>query len=303
MSRPADRAGRVHVGVIGVGPIGESVAVALLERGHDVVAFDLRADRLRRVADAGARTAASAVGVATGCDVVFTALPTSDHVAEVVGEGLLGVMSQSVLVDLTTAAPSAQIALSARCADAGVDFLELPVSGRAPQFTAFAGGDARVLDRLAPLLDALTDVRVHVGPVGSGSRAKIVHQLIAFGNFALACEALAIASRAGLPLDTYVAALQRSRAASAMLPLVEMTVLRRDFEDHGGPLAQIAKDMRLVQGLTDELGVDSRWVEVVTEPYVAAERAGWARESAAAVAKVIEGRVGTQIASGSDPDA
>lgn len=297
MTGPAESIGRTRVGVVGLGPIGESIAVTLVAAGHDVAAFDLRADRLERAVRAGARASSSAVAAASGRDVVFTALPTSDHVADVVAGGLLTAMTPaSILVDVTTASPSAQLELDRACAASGVSFLEMPVSGRAPHFAAFVGGAAAVLERVAPLIAELTDVAVHLGPVGSGSRAKIVHQLMAFGNFALACEALAIATRAGLPLDSFVPALQRSRAASAMLPLVELTVLRRDFGDHGGPLAQIAKDMRLVRGLANDLGVDSVFVDVVTDAYLAAEAAGWGSESAAAVAKVIEARLGTQIA-------
>jgi len=300
-ARGDDLSDGARIGVIGVGTIGQSLAQTLLEQSYDVTVYDVSSDATQAAVEAGARLAGDAREASEGRDVVLTALPTSSDVHAVAldpARGILaGMSAPATLIDVTTSSPAAMIELDGRCAAAGIDFLEAPVSGRPPRLTMFVGGSQEALARVAPVIAHLSNNVVHFGETGSGSRAKIVHQLVAFGNFVLACEAFAIAARAGLSLDCVARALQGSRADSAMLPLIETMVLQRDFVDRGGSLAQIAKDMRLVRDLAEELEVESDWVSAVSDVFLEAERSGMGHESAAAVAKVVESRIGSQISS------
>ena len=122
----------MSVGVIGVGRIGAPLVARLVSGGHEVVATDIRPDRAEIAERAGVRWAPDAAQVAAAGSVVFTALPGSSELSELVlgPDRLLEHMGAgAVWIDMT----SAFVELGRQCSDAarirGVDFLDAPIGG------------------------------------------------------------------------------------------------------------------------------------------------------------------------------
>src|SRR6185437_3993209 len=120
----------MKVGFIGLGAMGFPMAANLVRKGFDVVAFDVDTAKTDRLVSQGARPAASALEAAQGKDVVFTMLPETRHVEQVVlgADGILiGMQSGATLVDMSTIDPSGTDRVGAACAERGVRFADCPV--------------------------------------------------------------------------------------------------------------------------------------------------------------------------------
>jgi 3-hydroxyisobutyrate dehydrogenase len=196
----------VSVGVVGVGRIGVPLIARLVAAGHDVAATDIRPEQRRAAEEVGAQWMPDAARVAANRGVVFTVLPGSPELSELVlgSGGLLAHMrAGTIWVDMT----SASVELGRRCADAarihGVDYLDAPIGGGVPAMregsaTLFVGGESRVLDQVDAVLRSFASSVQHVGANGAGYLAKLLINLLWFGQAALTTEALLLAQRHGV---------------------------------------------------------------------------------------------------------
>jgi 3-hydroxyisobutyrate dehydrogenase len=166
------------IGFVGLGNIGRPMARALVRAGHDMVVHDRDASRVVEGATASSDFAS--------CDIVALAVPDDAAVVEVVD----GLSPDTLVVVHSTILPG-----TARRLASERPLLDAPVSGgpdRALEgdLTVMVGGDAELVARARPLLDAVgSDVR-HVGPPGAGAAVKLANQLMLFSALAGAYEAL-----------------------------------------------------------------------------------------------------------------
>ena len=166
-----------RIGFVGVGRMGLPMCANLVAAGHTVTAGDARAELERAVIQCGGQWRATLAEVAAGADVLITMLPGAREVREVMaGSGVLAAMpSTAVWVDMTSSSPAAVRDLADAARARGVGVLDAPVGGGVPAAQAgtlqvFVGGDAAVLDRCRPVLEALADPKriIRVGGNGAG---------------------------------------------------------------------------------------------------------------------------------------
>jgi 3-hydroxyisobutyrate dehydrogenase len=199
----------------------------LVAAGHTVTAGDARAELERAVMQCGAQWRGTPAEAAAGADILITMLPGSREVREVVAGsgGVLAAMpSAAVWVDMTSSSPAAGRELAAAARARGLGVLDAPVGGGVPAARAgtlqvFVGGDAAVLDRCRPVLEALADPQriIRVGGNGAGYTAKLLVNLLWFGQAVATGEALLLARRAGIDLDVLRQALAASAASTAFV--------------------------------------------------------------------------------------
>jgi 3-hydroxyisobutyrate dehydrogenase len=122
---------------------------------------------------------------------------------------------------MTSTDPAAGRELAAAGHGRGVRVLEAPVGGGVPAAVAgtlqlFVGGDAALLEQHRALLQVLADpARItHVGGTGAGYTAKLLVNLLWFGQAMATAEALLLGRRAGIDLDVLRGAFAGSAAAS-----------------------------------------------------------------------------------------
>jgi 3-hydroxyisobutyrate dehydrogenase len=140
------------------------------------------------------------------------------------GGALAALPPEATWIDMTSSSPQAGRALAAAAAARGIAVLEAPAGGGVPQARAgtlqlFVGGDSDVLERHRALLEVLADPEriTHVGGPGAGYLAKLLANLLWFGQAVATAEALLLARRAGLDLDVLREALADSASSSAFL--------------------------------------------------------------------------------------
>jgi 3-hydroxyisobutyrate dehydrogenase len=252
----------------------------LVAAGHTVTAGDARAELERAVMQCGAQWGATLAEVAAGADILITMLPGSGEVREVMaGSGVLAAMpSTAVWVDMTSSSPAAIRELAAATRARGIGVLDAPVGGGVPAaqggtLQVFAGGDAAVLDRCRPVLEALADPQriIHVGGNGAGYTAKLLVNLLWFGQAVATAEALLLARRAGIDLDVLRQTLAASAASTAFVRDDLGALLDGDYLTSFG-LDRCCEELTAITDLARELRVPSQLTQVVEQTYQRALR-------------------------------
>lgn len=194
------------IAFIGLGHMGKPMALNLLKAGHSLKVFDLNAEAMKELQEAGAQVGESAVDIAKDAQMVFTMLPAGRHVRQVYeGEnGLLqAVAAGTVLVDCSTIDAQTSQDLAAKAAKLGLLMLDAPVSGGtggaiAGTLTFMVGGEDPALEKARPYLDAMGKNIFHAGKAGAGQVAKICNNMLLGILMAGTAEALALGVAHGL---------------------------------------------------------------------------------------------------------
>ena len=215
----------MNVGFIGLGNMGNPMAVSLLRAGHSLRVHDLCEDRASNLLEAGAAWASSPRETAAGANAVITSLPGPAAVEEVVlgDDGVFQALARgSVYIDTSTGEPGLIRRIATEGARRGIDVLDAPISGgvfgaRDASLTVFVGGEQAVFDRYEPLLRGMGSTVVRMGDIGSGVATKLVNNFMMFINFIGACEGMAVGARAGIDPGLLIDAIRPSMGQSRMM--------------------------------------------------------------------------------------
>jgi 3-hydroxyisobutyrate dehydrogenase-like beta-hydroxyacid dehydrogenase len=294
----------MRVGFIGLGTMGASMASNAQQRFHDMVVHDVRREAAAPHLSAGARWADTPRQVAELSDVVFTSLPGPPEVEAVAAGpgGLLeGFTAGKVFFDLSTNSPGLIRRLHALYAARGVHLLDAPVSGgprgaRTRKLALWVGGDEAVFLRCKPVLDAIGDQVIHVGPIGAGSVAKLVHNCAGYAIQAALAEVFTMGVKAGVePLALWQAvrqgALGRRRTFDGLID----QFLPGKFEPPAFALRLAHKDVTLATALGREHHVPMRVANLALEELTEALNRGWAERDSRVAMLLQEERAGVDI--------
>lgn len=200
----------MRVGFIGLGAMGAPMALNLVKAGHAVQGFDLRPGAADALAVAGGMAAGSAAAAASGVELLWLMVVSGDQAADVLFDGgaAAALPPGAIVVAACTQAPAQALRCAQRLAAMGLAMLDAPVSGGvkgalAGTLTIMVSGDAAAIERARPVFDALGQRTFDVGrAAGLGSTAKMINQLLCGVHIAAAAEAMHVAERAGVSLDT-----------------------------------------------------------------------------------------------------
>ncbi|HEV8267720.1 MAG TPA: NAD(P)-dependent oxidoreductase [Thermoanaerobaculia bacterium] len=233
----------LRAGLVGLGTMGRPMARNLRRAGFPLSLFNRTAARAAALAaeDAGGgavSVASSPSEVARASDVVVTCLPDSPEVEDVLfcPDGVAsGAKEGTLVVDCSTIAPEAARSIAERMRARGLGFVDAPVSGGEKgaidgTLTFFVGGEAADVERARPVFAALGKRVTHLGPSGSGQLGKAVNQVLVACNLVAVSEGLALAAKAGLPLDALHEALTAGAASSWALQVLGRKMIDRDFK-------------------------------------------------------------------------
>jgi len=201
-----------RVGYIGLGDMGGAMAGQLAPKGFDAVVFDLDAQKMDALVTGGAKAAASCRAAGEHAEVLSVCVPGDPHVeAVLLGEdGALAGMAKGTLVAIhSTVQPATIEKMAAAARERGVDLIDVCVTGGhavAAQgaLTLLIGGEADVIDRARPVLEAYGTTLLHAGPLGSGAKLKLCVNLLTYVNWAAAAESFRLAKASGLDTDLFI---------------------------------------------------------------------------------------------------
>ena len=173
----------MRTGVIGLGGMGAPMARNLQRNGLLETVWN----RTRSTAEAlaeelGVPAAFDPAELADRCEVIILSVSADDDVLEVVGALVTSLWPGAVVIDTSTDSRETARAAAAQVAAAGGNFLDAPVSGgvegaRQGTLAMMVGGDAAVLARVQPVLEAVAARITHMGPVGAGQAARQLEEV------------------------------------------------------------------------------------------------------------------------------
>lgn len=292
-----------RIGFIGLGIMGSRMAANLRRAGYPVTVWNrTRARAEAWAAEHGANVAATPAEVAEASDIVVTIVVDGAQVEQVLlGEG--GVVEDAraglLCIDMSTIAPAESRSIAARLREHGVAFVDAPVTGSAPKaadgtLTIMVGGAGADVGRARPVLEAMGEKIVHVGPVGQGETVKVLCNAVAATNAATLAQALLVGKRAGVDLPRMVEVLKASSAGSAMADLKAEPMLAHDFTTLF-KLEHMLKDVRYALAEGEAAGAPFPAAAVTRELLSAGVGRGLGEQDFAAVLEVLEGLAGVRL--------
>jgi len=294
----------MQLGFIGLGTMGASMAANLQKAGHRLVVNDIRREAAGPHLAAGATWAASPRQVAEAAEVVFTSLPGPPEVEAVAlgADGLLpGLRPGGAYFDLSTNSPSLVRRIHAAFAAKSLAMLDAPVSGgprgaKSGRLALWVGGDRAVFDRLKPVLDAIGDQARHVGPIGAGTVAKLVHNCAGYAIQTALAEVFTLGVKGGVePLALFEAVRQGAAGRRRTFDGLVDQFLPGVYEPPSFTLRLAHKDMTLATQLARELGVPMRLAGLAHAELTEALNRGWAERDSRSPMLLQQERAGVTI--------
>ena len=287
----------ISVGFIGLGNMGNPMALNVLKQGYALTVFDMNPNAIKNVVAAGAKGASSAADVLANADVVFTSLPGSPEVEPfylAAGGAIEKAKAGAVLIDLSSVLPSTPRKIEAAAKARGLKFLEAPVSGgvtgaRAATLAVMTGGDAAVLEQVRPLLDAIGRNIYHVGPAGAANTIKAINNMMSTVNACAMMEGFAVGLKAGLDLKTMADIVKASSGNSNALARVDRALIPRDFEP-GFKVALMNKDLETFHTIAKEVHVPVSFSNMAQHYQQSALAAGLGEKDTSVIFTLIEQR-------------
>lgn len=215
----------MKIGFIGLGIMGKPMVHNLLKAGYtDLLVWNRSQKAIDICVGYGAK-AASLREIGENCDLVFTMLPNSPQVKELMlGEnGVANFLKPgAIYVDCSSINPVASKEIAAVLAEKGVEMLDAPVSGGEPKavdgtLSFMVGGKQEIFDKIKPVLLTMGASAVRCGEVGAGNTTKLANQIIVACNIRAVAEALTLAEKAGVDLELVYQAIRGGLAGSTVL--------------------------------------------------------------------------------------
>ncbi len=292
-------AAHTNVCVIGLGSMGMGAARACLQAGLNTWGVDINPDNCRALLAAGAKGAGpSAVPFAAELDAVVLLVVNAAQVRGILfGEsGLAAHLKPGTVVMVSSTIASRRC--SGHCRGAGgvpaIDARRAGIGRRrekaaAGDMTVMASGSDAAFARLAPVLDAVAGKVYRIGSdIGLGSTVKIIHQLLAGVHIAVAAEAMALAARAGIPLETMYDVVTHAAGNSWMFENRMQHVLDGDYSPKSA-VDIFVKDLGLVNDTARALTFPLPLATTALNMFTSASNAGFGREDDSAVIKIFNG--------------
>lgn len=274
----------MKVGYIGLGAMGRGMAANLQKAGFDLVVHDINRQASDPYVEKGAAWASTPRELASACEVVMTSLPTPADVKAVAAgdNGLLAGFSKGAAwFDLSTNAVDVVRSIHATCADAGVAFLDAPVSGgpggaASGRMAIWVGGDKPAFDRHRSALDAMADQVRYIGDIGAGTIAKLVHNASSVILSAGLIEVFSMGVKAGVePLALWEAIRQGALGRQRAFEMLGARFLHGKFDPPNFALRLLNKDMQLALQLGREVNVPMRLATLAGQELTEAVNRGW----------------------------
>jgi 3-hydroxyisobutyrate dehydrogenase len=290
------------VGFIGLGAMGDPMALNLVKRGFSLVVHDIDPVKAERWRVRGATLAPSPADVAARADRTICMVETTAQ-AEAVIAGERGIIHLAraghIVACMSTIDPFVARRLAEQLAARGIAMVDAPVSGgteraASGELSIIVGGDGQTVAACQDLFRAMGRSVFHMGGLGQGLAMKLVNNMLVQVNTVAVAEALVLGVKAGLDPQAIYDVVRVSTGNSFAFEMRTPRILKRDFTP-GGTVDISFKDQELETAFAKQLGVPVLLANVTQQVYQMARAAGLNKEDGAAVVKVYEQLAGVKV--------
>jgi 3-hydroxyisobutyrate dehydrogenase-like beta-hydroxyacid dehydrogenase len=248
------------LGFIGLGSMGSRVAARLLAAGYEVSVFARNQAKRAALQAKGATACESVAELARSVLVVLSCLTDDQAVGDVYfgQDGVLANAKQgTIVIEMSTILPATSRELASKASQAGVQALDVAISGSTPAaeqgaLTLLAGGNPDVFQASQPIFQAIAAKYFHLGPSGAGTTMKMVVNAILGNGMQAIAEAAAMGEKAGLSREILLQVLSQT-AVIAPAHLGKISRAARGEYGPQFPLPLMNKDYRLILKLAGEV--------------------------------------------------
>ena len=253
-----------HIGIIGLGDMGFSMAQNILKAGYQLTGFDLREERLEMLEALGGKRASSPAEVGKVADAVFIMVMTGKQAESIVSgeDGLLTTMNPGKTILLTaTIEPHEARSIGKTVTEKGVHLIDAPVSGgqngaESGTLALMAAADKKVWDENLDLMKAVGENIFHVGEeIGIGQTVKASLQALIGCTFTAIFESLVLGSKAGVSGKVLYEVFSASGVSSPLFKNCAKLIMDRKFKDTGSQIGTMYKDLGITMDLARQNGV------------------------------------------------
>lgn len=288
----ADPQSSARIAFIGLGRMGRGMALNLCRKGFALTVYDVNPAPVGDLAAAGARAAPDVAQAVREADIVVTMLPNSAIVAQVIGgaDGVLAHVRPGALVmDMSTVSPETTDALATASAARDVAFVDAPVGRLAShadrgESLFMVGGTEADFQRVKPLLEAMGTSIYHCGPVGSGTRTKLVNNFLAIVSCHMNAEALTLAQKFGLSLERTLDVIHGTTATNGQLKIAWPAKVFRGDTEPGFTIDLAHKDLTLIVEAANAVQTPVPAAAAAREAYSTARARGYGSKDFSAMA-------------------
>ncbi len=290
------------IGYIGLGLMGKSMARNILRSGYPLVVFNRSRPAMDELAKEGAQLASSPQEIASQVDVVFTNLPDSSDVEQVVlGEkGIIeGAHKGLIFVDNSTIKSTTSRIIATALEKKGVMSLDAPVSGgdigaRKGTLSIMVGGSKKALEKVLPVLKTLGKTIIHIGDAGTGQIAKAANQVMVAAQMVALGELLILVQKSGANPQKVVEAIREGAAQCWTLDNKPQRLFSGNRQPGFKAYLQ-AKDLNIVMETAREYGIPLPMTAVNAQLFNAMVAMGLGNLDNSGIISVIEGLAGTEL--------
>jgi 3-hydroxyisobutyrate dehydrogenase len=275
----------MRIGFIGLGNMGGPMALNLIKAGHTLIVHDARREAAAPHLERGAAWADSPRAAARQAELILTSLPGPKEVEAVAlgPDGIIhGAVAGTVYADLSTGSPTVMRRLHAAFKDKGIHLLDAPVSGgvwgaQRGTLQVMVGGDESIYNEVKGVLRAVGDKVGYMGPIGSGTIAKLVHNMISITVRQLAAEGFTLGVKAGVKPEALLEAIRGASFGQGLLlsQVIPNVVFKGEFDTVRFALRLARKDVGLATELAREYDVPMPMAALGEQILIEALARGW----------------------------
>jgi 3-hydroxyisobutyrate dehydrogenase-like beta-hydroxyacid dehydrogenase len=294
----------MRVGFIGLGMMGAKMAMNAIKGGHELTVHDVSSQVAKQHLDAGATWADTPATVAKGVDVIMMSLPgPKEFEAVTLGpDGLIhGVKPGQIILDLTTNSPTVVRRVAVEFAQKGVHLLDAPVSGgptgaESGKMAVWVGGDEAAYNQSLPVIASISDAPKYIGEVGSGSIAKLVHNMTGYLLHAATAETFTMGVKAGIEAESlWEAVRQGALGRQLVFDAMAKQFLPGRFDPPDFALNLARKDVALACEVGREFDVPMRMSHLVLSEMTEAINKGHGNRDSRTMMLLQEERAGVEV--------
>ncbi|MGB1028039.1 MAG: NAD(P)-dependent oxidoreductase, partial [Rhodospirillaceae bacterium] len=254
-----------QIGFVGLGIMGKSMARHLMAKGYVLNAYTRTMSKIEDLLSEGAVWHDTPAAVAAKSDIVITMVGYPKDVEEVYfgSDGQAGILDAArpgtILVDMTTSAPSLAAKIAEAAAEKGMASIDAPVSGgdvgaKNAALSIMCGGDQAAFEAVLPVFEVMGKAIVLLGPPGAGQHTKMVNQTVICGTLTGVAEGMSYAKAAGLDPAKVLDVIGGGAASSFQLNVLGPKMLAGDYAP-GFFAHHFLKDMTISAGEAEEMGL------------------------------------------------
>jgi 3-hydroxyisobutyrate dehydrogenase len=295
----------MRIAFIGLGNMGGPMALNLMKAGHALVVHDIRRQTAKPHLDGGAKWAETPRAAAADNELILTSLPGPAEVEQVAlgADGVLaGAVAGAIYADLSTGSPTVMRRIHRAFADKGVHVLDAPVSGgvlgaQRGTLQVMVGGDRTIFDKAKPALEAIGHSVGYMGEIGSGTIAKLVHNMISLTTRMVIAEGFTLGVKAGVEPEALLEALRGASFGQGLIlrHMIPDIVLKDDFDTVRFALKLARKDIGLATALAREYDVPMPMASLAEQTMIEGLARGWGEKDSSAPWLIQEERARVKV--------